>query len=107
MAWMYLLLAGIFEVVWAVCMKYSHGFTVLPYTAATVAGMAVSVWFLTQAVKGLPLGTAYVIWTGIGGMGAFLAGVFLFKEPVTALRCLFALLLLAGIIGLKVTTPGE
>ncbi len=103
MAWIHLFVAGFFEVVWSVCMKYSHGFSNIPYTIATVVGMAASVWFLTQAVKVLPLGTAYIIWTGIGGLGAFIAGIVLFKEPTTALRCFFAVLLLVGIVGLKLT----
>lgn len=73
-AWLDLLIAGLLEVQWSVCLKYSHGFTVLPYTAAAVTGMLASFFFLAQAAKALPIGTAYVVWTGIGAAGAFLAG---------------------------------
>ena len=71
---------------------------------AAVAGMLASFFFLAQAAKALPIGTAYVVWTGIGAAGAFLAGVVLFREPVTPARCFFAALLLTGIVGLKLTS---
>lgn len=103
-AWLDLLIAGLLEVQWSVCLKYSHGFTVLPYTAAAVAGMLASFFFLAQAAKALPIGTAYVVWTGIGAAGAFLAGGALFREPVTPARCFFAALLLTSIVGLKLTS---
>ncbi len=103
-AWLDLLIAGLLGVQWSVCLKYSHGFTVLPYTEAAVAGMLASFFFLAQAAKALPIGTAYVVWTGIGAAGAFLAGVVLFREPVTPARCFFAALLLTGIVGLKLTS---
>ncbi|OUO93547.1 multidrug efflux SMR transporter [Cloacibacillus sp. An23] len=101
MAWIELFIAGIFEVVWSTCMKYSHGFTNLKFTFFTFAGMAVSVYFLAQAIKALPMGTAYAIWTGIGALGAVVVGIILFKEPATASRLFFAALLVAGIVGLK------
>lgn len=104
MAWIELLIAGILEVVWSTCMKFSQGFTNLKFTAATFVAMAASFYFLLQAIKKLPLGTAYAIWTGIGALGAVAAGIILFKEPATAPRLFFAALLVAGIIGLKVTS---
>ena len=104
MAWFDLFIAGIFEVVWSTCLKYSHGFTDLKFTLLTFAGMAASFWFLAHAVKVLPMGTAYAIWTGIGALGAVIVGVILFKEPVTFTRMLFVGLLLTGIIGLKLTS---
>ena len=89
-AWLDLLLAGILEVVWSTCLKESHGFSSLPWSVATIAGMLASFWFLAHAVKVLPLGTSYVIWTGIGAVGAFLCGILIFHEPVTLPRCFFA-----------------
>ncbi|HIX66075.1 MAG TPA: multidrug efflux SMR transporter [Candidatus Anaerotruncus excrementipullorum] len=104
MAWFYLGIAGLMEVVWSTCMKYSNGFSDLKFSALTIAGMVVSFFFLSQATKVLPLGTAYAVWTGIGALGALAAGILLFKEPVSAPRLLFAGLLLAGILGLKATS---
>lgn len=104
MAWIDLLVAGVFEVFWSTCLKYSHGFTNVKFTLLTFAGMAASFWFLAHAVKALPMGTAYAIWTGIGALGAVIVGVILFKEPVTLMRMLFVGLLLTGIIGLKMTS---
>ena len=104
MAWIYLLLAGILEVVWSTCLKYSNGFTVLPYTVATIIGTIFSFIFLSQSTKVLPLGTSYAIWTGIGAFGAVIVGIILFKEPFTVQRIFFAALLLIGIIGLKATS---
>ena len=103
MPWLDLIIAGLFEVVWSTCLKYSHGFTEPLWTAATALGMLASFWFLSQAVKVLPMGTAYVVWTGIGAVGAFFAGIALFHEPAGAARCFFAALLLIGIVGLKLT----
>ena len=104
MAWFYLILAGILEVFWSTCLKFSVGFTVPRYTVLTIAGMVASFLFLSQATKVLPLGTSYAIWTGIGAVGALIAGVVLFREAVTLLRLFFAGLLLIGIIGLKATS---
>ena len=92
------------EVAWSTCLKLSHGFTVLRFTIPTVVGMILSVLFLSQAVKSLPLGTAYAIWTGIGALGAVIVGILLFKESVTPVRVIFIALLLVGIIGLKATS---
>lgn len=105
MAWIYLLIAGLFEIVWAVMMKYSEGFTKLVPSAITIVGMIISFYFLSLATKVLPLGTAYTIWTGIGAVGAVILGIVLFQEPKSALRLLFVLLIVSGIVGLKVTTP--
>ena len=99
MAWVYLVIAGVMEVFWSTCLKLSEGFTVL-----TIVGMVVSFLFLSQATKTLPLGTSYAIWTGIGALGAVVAGVILFKESITPARCFFILLLLVGIMGLKATS---
>lgn len=103
MAWVYLFLAGGLEVFWATCLKLSDGFTSLGWSALTVAGMLASFVLLSQAVKTLPLGTAYAIWTGIGALGALIVGIVLFREPAGALRLVFAALLLTGIVGLKAT----
>ncbi|GAA4881418.1 quaternary ammonium compound efflux SMR transporter SugE [Paenibacillus vulneris] len=103
MAWVYLIIAGLFEVVWAVSIKYTNGFTKLVPSAVTVAGMAVSFYFLSQALKSLPMGTAYAIWTGIGALGTVIIGMFFLGEPRDAIRILFLLLIIGGIVGLKVT----
>ncbi len=105
MAWFDLLIAGIFEVVWSTCLKYSHGFTDLKFTVLTFIGMGFSFWFLAHAVKSLPMGTAYAIWTGIGALGAVIVGVMFFKEPLTLARMFFVGLLITGIIGLKLSSP--
>jgi quaternary ammonium compound-resistance protein SugE len=104
MAWVYLVIAGIFEVIWAMGLKYSHGFTKLYPSLITLGGMVISFYLLSLATKTLPIGTAYAIWTGIGALGAVLLGIFLFNEPVNALRIVFLCLLLAGILGLKLTS---
>lgn len=104
MAWIYLIIAGIFEVVWAMALKYSHGFTKLFPSLITLGGMVISFYFLSLATKTLPIGTAYAIWTGIGALGTVLLGMLLFNEPVNILRILFLCLILVGILGLKFTT---
>jgi quaternary ammonium compound-resistance protein SugE len=101
MAWIVLIIAGIFEVVWAFAMKQSAGFTRLTPTAIMVVAMAASVLLLAFAMKSLPLGTAYAVWTGIGALGAFAVGVAILGEPATALRVGSAALILLGLIGLK------
>ena len=103
MAWFYLCIAGLMEMVWSTCMKLSNGFTDLKFSVLTILGMIVSFVFLAQATKVLPLGTAYAVWTGIGALGALIVGILLFKEPATAARIFFAALLLVGILGLKFT----
>ena len=98
MAWVFLGIAGLMEVFWSTCLKLSEGFTKLGFSALTVVGMLVSFGLLSQAMKTLPLGTAYGIWTGIGALGAVIVGLVLFKEPATAWRMFFAALLLIGIV---------
>lgn len=105
MHWVLLILAGLLEVFWATCMKLSEGFTRMGFSALTIVGMLASFALLSQAMKTLPLGTAYGIWTGIGALGAVVVGLVLFKEPATAGRIFFASLLLIGIVGLKLTSP--
>ncbi len=104
MAWLYLFIAGIFEVIWAMGLKYSQGFTKLYPSLITLGGMIISFYLLSLATKSLPIGTAYAIWTGIGAFGAVLLGIILFNEPLNALRIIFLCLLLVGIIGLKLTS---
>lgn len=104
MAWIHLIVAGILEVFWATCLKYSEGFSKLNYSVLTICGMIVSFYFLAQATKVLPIGTSYAIWTGIGAVGAVIIGIILFKEPITVTRIIFITLLLVGIIGLKITS---
>ena len=104
MEWVYLVIAGLLEVFWSTCLKFSEGFAVMKFTVLTVVGMIFSFLFLSQATKQLPLGTSYAIWTGIGALGAVIVGIVLFKESVTAPRLLFVALLLIGIIGLKATS---
>ena len=103
MAWINLFIAGIFEIVWAISLKYAHGFTRLTPSVITIAGMLASFYFLAQATKTLPIGTAYAVWTGIGAAGTLILGIILFQEPVTTVRLLCISLILIGIIGLKVT----
>ena len=107
MAWMILFLAGLFEVVWAIGLKYAQGFTKLVPSVITVVGMIISVYLLAQASKTLPIGTAYAVWTGIGAVGAVILGIILFNEPRDALRLLFVGLIIAGILGLRFTGGGE
>jgi len=104
MAWVYLIIAGIFEVIWAMGLKYSHGFTKLYPSLVTLGGMAISFYLLALAAKTLPIGTAYAVWTGIGALGAVLLGIALFNEPLNGLRMVFLCLILAGILGLKLTS---
>lgn len=104
MAWIYLLIAGVLEVQWAVTMKYTDGFTKIWPSVFCVLGMAASVYFLALAQKTLPLGTSYAIWTGIGAVGAAICGMILFNEPRDIARILCILLILAGILGLKFTS---
>lgn len=104
MAWGLLFLAGLLEVAWAVGLKYTDGFTRPWPTAATVVAMIGSMVLLALAVRTLPLGTAYAVWTGIGTAGAVLLGILLFNEPATLLRLAFVGLIVTGIVGLKLVT---
>lgn len=103
MPWIYLALAGLFEIGWAIGLKYTEGFSRLWPTVGTVAAMVASLILLALAVKTLPIGTAYAVWTGIGAVGAVILGIVLFGDPATPARLLCVTLILAGIIGLKLT----
>ena len=104
MAWLILALAGLCEVGWAVGLKYTDGFTRLWPSLWTVAAMVVSLWLLAIALKTLPIGTAYAVWTGIGAVGTALLGIVLLGESAAALRLACIGLIIAGIIGLKLVT---
>ncbi len=102
MAWVYLIIAGIFETVWAVGLKYTEGLTRLWPTVGTGVAMLISVYFLSEAVKVIPVGTAYAVWTGIGAFGTAVAGILILHEPAHAARIFFLFLLVVSIVGLKV-----
>ncbi len=104
MAWVYLFFAGLLEIVWAVGLKYTEGFTRLWPSVGTIAAMCVSFALLGLALKSLPIGTAYAVWTGIGAVGTATLGMILFGEPRDALRLLCIALIVAGILGLKLTS---
>lgn len=101
MAWTMLFFAGLFEVGWAIGLKYTDGFTRIVPTVLTVASMVVSLWLLGLALKSLPVGTAYAVWTGIGTVGTALLGIWLLGEPATIARLACIGLIVAGILGLK------
>lgn len=103
-AWVILSIAGIFEVCWAIGLKYTDGFTKLGPSLFTLICLSASMFLLAKASQVLPIGTAYAIWVGIGALGASLVGIFLLKEPVSATRIMFLFLLLVSIIGLKLST---
>jgi len=104
MAWIYLTIAGLFEVGWAVGLKYTEGFTRLWPSLWTISCMTLSVLLLGLALRTLPVGTGYAVWTGIGAVGTALLGIYLFNEPATALRLGCIGLILSGIVGLKLVT---
>jgi quaternary ammonium compound-resistance protein SugE len=104
MAWSYLVVAGLLEVAWAIGLKYTEGFTRLVPSLWTVASMIASLVFLGLALKSLPVGTAYAVWTGIGAIGVAIFGIVLFAEPATAARLGSIGLILAGIVGLKLVS---
>lgn len=104
MAWVYLGLAGLLEVLWATTMKQSEGFTRLGPTLVTAVAMAISVWLLAVAMRTLPLGTAYAIWTGIGAVGAFTVGILLMGEAATLGRIASVGLIITGMVGLKLSS---
>ena len=106
MAWVVLFVAGLFEIGWAVGLKYSAGFTRLWPSLATVVSLVLSMGLLGVALRALPLGTAYAVWTGIGTIGTALLGIALFREPATAARLVCVALIVAGIVGLKLVTKG-
>ena len=111
MAWAVLFLAGLFEIAWVIGLKYTAGFTRLWPTVVTAVALVASIGLLGIALRTLPLGTAYAVWTGIGSVGTALLGIVLFREPATALRLLCIALIVAGIVGLKVASssppPGQ
>jgi quaternary ammonium compound-resistance protein SugE len=101
-AWLLLLVAGLLEIVWSVSMKASHGFTRFHLTALTIGVAWLSFWLLGLAMRQLPVGTAYAVWTGIGTIGAAILGMLLFKEPVTPARIGCIAMIVAGIVGLRI-----
>lgn len=105
MSWTLLVIAGFLETAWAFGLKSSHGFTKLTPSILTIIGMIASFYLLSLALKELPLGTAYAIWTGIGTIGTVIVGIMFFKEPATFARILCIIFIVAGIIGLKLVSP--
>ncbi len=105
MAWLYLVVAGVLEVIWAIGLKNTDGWTRWGWNIFTAVGMVASFYFLSLALRVLPIGTAYAIWTGIGAVGTVLVGMFWLGEPRDVARLLCILLIVAGIVGLKVVTP--
>jgi quaternary ammonium compound-resistance protein SugE len=102
--WLSLGIAGVFEVVWAVGLKYTYGFSRLWPSLLTLWAMAISLYFLSQALKTIPLGTGYAVWTGIGAAGTAILGIILFSESAQPLRLLCIALIVGGIVGLKLTS---
>ncbi len=105
MDWIILVLAGLFEVGWAIGLKYTEGFTRLWPTVWTILAMLVSLWLLGIAMKSLPIGTAYSVWVGVGAAGTVILGIALFNEPANAFRLVSVGLIIAGIVGLRLATP--
>ena len=105
MKWLMLIVAGLLEMGWAIGLKYSEGFTKLIPSIFTIVGMIASFYFLSLALKSLPLGTAYAIWTGIGTVGTVTLGIILFKEPIDITRLICIGFIVVGIVGLKVVSP--
>lgn len=104
MSWIILIIAGLLEVVWAIGLKYTHGFTRLTPSIITVSAMIVSIVLLSWAMRSLPVGTAYAVWTGIGAVGAAITGILLLGESASLARIASLALIVAGIIGLKLST---
>jgi quaternary ammonium compound-resistance protein SugE len=105
MAWGILFVAGLCEIAWAVGLKYTDGFTRTVPTTLVIAAMVASVWLLSIALRTIPVGTGYAVWTGIGAVGTAIVGMFLFNESRDALRIACIVLIVAGIVGLKLVTP--
>lgn len=104
--WLFIVIAGLCEVAWALALKKSDGFADITYTVVFVVFLAISMVLLSKAMsEGLPMGTAYAVWVGIGAIGTVLLGIVLFDDPVSALRIIFVALIVAGIVGLQVTCP--
>ena len=104
MAWAILILAGIFEIIWAYSMKMSEGFTRLTPSVVTIVFMILSVVLLSISMRTLPLGTAYTVWTGIGAMGSFVVGIMVLNEPMTAMRMIAAILIVSGLMLMKLSS---
>lgn len=104
MSWVYLAVAGVLEIVWAYTMKQSHGFSQFVPTLITILTMIASFWLLAIAMRTIPLGTAYIIWTGIGAVGAFIVGIIFLAEPVSTTRIVAALLIVSGLILMKLSS---
>ena len=104
MAWIWLTLAGLLEIVWAIGLKYTEGFTRVWPSVITIVAMVASVWFLALALRTIPVGTGYAVWTGIGAVGTAILGIVLFAEPATAARLACIALIVAGILGLKLAS---
>ncbi len=102
--WVILIIAGLFEILWAIGLKYTDGFTKLTPSILTILSMLVSIWLLSISLKTLPLGTAYAVWVGIGTVGTVIAGIILFNDSINLLRIISILFIILGIIGLKITT---
>lgn len=107
MAWIILFIAGLFEIGWAVGLKYTEGFTRPVPTVLTAISLLASMGLLGWAIKSLPLGTAYAVWTGVGAVGTAIVGMVVFKEPATAARLVCLALIVSGILGLKLFTPAH
>lgn len=105
MSWVILTIAGIFEIGWAIGLKYTEGFTKFWPTVGTVLSMVVSLWLLGIAMKSLPVGTAYAVWVGVGAVGTVILGIVLLGEPANIARLVSVAFIVAGIIGLKLATP--
>jgi quaternary ammonium compound-resistance protein SugE len=103
MAWFYLLIAGVLEIVWAFTMKQSHGFTRIVPSVITIVAALASFGFLAAAMRALPLGTAYAVWTGIGALGAFAVGILVLQEPANAMRLAAAGMILGGLVLMKIS----
>lgn len=105
MAWLVLFVAAVFEMCWAIGLKYAEGFTKLWPTVWTLVALAISMVLLATAARTLPIGTAYAVWTGIGAAGTAVLGMWLFSEPATTARIVCLLMIVAGVVGLKLFTP--
>jgi quaternary ammonium compound-resistance protein SugE len=104
MAWVYLFVAAAFEILWAICLKQSDGFSKWKWSIATIAGMLISFTFLAAAIRTIPVGTGYAVWTGIGAVGTAFIGILILSEPVSFGRVFFLFMILSGVVGLKYTS---
>jgi quaternary ammonium compound-resistance protein SugE len=104
MSWSYLFIAGLLEIMWAIGLKYTEGFTRVWPSVITIVAMVASVWFLALALKTIPVGTGYAVWTGIGAVGTAILGIVLFAEPASGARLVCIGLIVAGILGLKLAS---